>query len=116
MDITNIMVELGYQVPISQNLFAIGLVGVGQAKIKSKTYSAAGSTGLGTAKEVTNTSARLGIGVGYKLSATTSIIGLVQQSDYGDATLNAGAASATNLDFDSEVNATEASIRLRVSF
>lgn len=116
MDITNIMVELGYQVPISQNLFAIGLVGVGQAKIKSKTYSAAGLTGLGTAKEVTNTSTRLGIGVGYKLSATTSIIGLVQQSDYGDATLNAGAASATNLDFDSEVNATEASIRLRVSF
>jgi hypothetical protein len=116
MDITNIMVELGYQVPISQNLFAVGLVGLGQATIDSKTYSAAGFTGLGTATEVTNTSTRLGIGVGYKLSATTSIIGLVQQSDYGDATLNLGTPTDTNLDFDSEVNATEASIRLRVSF
>ena len=116
MDITNIMIEAGYQVPISQNLFAVGLVGVGQAKINSKPYSAAGLTGLGTAKEVTNTSTRLGIGVGFKLSATTSIIGLVQRSNYGDATLNLGAATDTQFDFDSEVNATEASIRLRVSF
>jgi hypothetical protein len=116
MDITNIMIELGYQVPISQNLFAIGLVGVGQAKINSKKYSVSGFTGLGTAKKVTNTSTRVGIGVGYKLSATTSIIGLVQKSDYGDATLNAGQATDTDLDFDSKVNATEASVRLRVSF
>ena len=71
-------------------------------------------TGLGTAKEVTNTSTRLGIGVGFKLNATTSIIGLVQHSNYGDATLNLGGVTDTQFDFfDSKVNATEASIRLR---
>ena len=116
MDITNIMIEFGYQVPISQNLFAIGLVGVGQATIDSKTYSVAGTPGLGVATEVTNTSTRFGVGVGYKLSPSTSIIGLIQQSDYGDSTVDTDATTATIDDFDSEVKATEASIRLRVSF
>ena len=116
VDITNIMIEFGYQVPISQNLFAIGLVGVGQAKIDSKTYSVNGTAGLGAATEVTNTSTRFGVGVGYKLSPSTSIIGLIQQSDYGDSTVDTDATTSTVDDFDNEVNATEASIRLRVAF
>lgn len=116
MDITNVMIEFGYQVPISQNLFAIGLVGAGQATIDSKTYSVNGTAGLGVATEVTNTSTRFGVGVGYKLSESTSIIGLIQKSDYGDSTVDTDATTSTNDDFDSKVNATEASIRLRVSF
>ena len=114
MDITNMMVEFGYNIPISENMFAIGIAGFGQAKINSKKYSANGLAGQGKAKEVENTSTRFGFGIGYNISSSTSIIGIVQQSDYGDAEVLAGSSAATI--FASEVNASEASIRLRVAF
>ena len=39
MDVSNIMFELSYNVPISANMFAIGLIGLGQSTISSKQYS-----------------------------------------------------------------------------
>ena len=114
MEISNMMVEFGYNIPISDDMFVMGLAGFGQAKINSKKYSAGGTAGQGAAKEVKNTSTRIGVGFGYNISPTTAIIGVVQKSDYGNAEVLAGSAPRTV--FASEVNATEASVRLRVAF
>ena len=83
-------------------------------KNKLKKYSAGGTAGQGSAKEVKNTSTRFGVGFGYNISPSTAIIGIVQQSDYGDAEVLVGSSAQTI--FASEVNATEASVRLRVAF
>ena len=114
MDITNIMIEAGYNMAVTDNIFAVGLIGFGQATIDSKKYSAGGTAGQGTAKEVQNTSSRFGVGIGYKISDSTSLIGLVQQSSYGEAEVLTGSSNPTI--FASKVGATEASIRLRVAF
>ena len=115
MDLSNIMFELSYNVPISANMFAIGLIGLGQSTISSKQYSITGATGLGIAKEVKNTSSRFGLGLGYNVSEKVQIIALAQSSKYGDAEVNAGTA-ASPLAFTNNVGAIEASIRLRLAF
>ncbi|CAI8363941.1 MAG: Uncharacterised protein [Rhodospirillaceae bacterium] len=115
MDISNIMFELSYNVPISANMFAIGLIGLGQSTISSKQYSVTGATGLGVAKEVKNTSSRFGLGLGYNVSEKVQIIALAQSSKYGDAEVNAGTAANPSA-FTNKVGAIEASIRIRLAF
>ena len=111
---TNIMLEYSRNFPITDNFFAIGVLGVGMAKVKTAKYTLTGNTGAGTPKEVTNTSTRFGLGLGYSLSEDTQIISVVQQSNYGDAEIKAG-SSSTSL-FAAKVSGVEASIRLRVMF
>ena len=115
MDVSNIMFELSYNVPISANMFAIGLIGLGQSTISSKQYSITGATGLGVAKEVKNTSSRFGLGLGYNASEKVQIIALAQSSKYGDSEVNAGTAASPSA-FTNKVGAIEASIRLRLAF
>ena len=115
MDVSNIMFELSYNVPISANMFAIGLIGLGQSTISSKQYSITGATGLGIAKEVKNTSSRFGLGLGYNVSEKVQIIALAQSSKYGDSEVNAGTAASPSA-FTNKVGAIEASIRLRLAF
>lgn len=115
MDVDNIMFELSYNVPISADMFAIGLVGLGQSTISSKQFSIGAITGLGIAKEVKNTSSRFGLGLGYNVSEKVQIIALAQSSKYGDAEVNTNTV-ANPVAFTSKVGAVEASIRLRLAF
>ena len=114
MDMNNIIVELGYNIPLSKNIFAIGLAGLGQANINSKKYSADGvGNGQGTGQKVSNSSFRFGVGLGYNVSNYGQIICAIQYSDYGDMKISTG--DATQI-ISSEVSATEASIRYRIKF
>tara|TARA_B110000046_G_scaffold174422_1_gene198132 strand:- start:2446 stop:3165 length:720 start_codon:yes stop_codon:yes gene_type:complete len=113
MSMNNIIVEVGYNIPLSKNIFAVGLAGLGQASINSKLYSVNGVGGIGTAKKVNNTSSRFGVGLGYNVSNHGQIICAIQYSDYGDSQVITG--DSTQI-FSSEVSATEASIRYRIKF
>ena len=115
MDVSNIMFELSYNVPISADMFAIGLIGLGQSTISSKQFSIGATTGLGVAKEVKNTSSRVGLGLGYNVSEKVQIIALAQSSKYGDAEVNTRTAASPQA-FTNEVGAIEASIRIRLAF
>ncbi|MDA7648660.1 hypothetical protein N8746_04170, partial [Alphaproteobacteria bacterium] len=115
MDVDNIMFELSYNVPISADMFAIGLIGLGQSTISSKQFSIGATTGFGIAKEVKNTSSRFGLGLGYNVSEKVQIIALAQSSKYGDAQVNTNTV-ANPVNFNSEVGAIEASIRIRLAF
>ncbi|MDA9194267.1 hypothetical protein N9P08_03395 [Alphaproteobacteria bacterium] len=115
MDVSNIMFELSYNVPISADMFAIGLIGLGQSTISSKQFSIGAATGQGVAKEVKNTSSRFGLGLGYNVSEKVQIIALAQSSKYGDSEVNTNTA-ANPVAFTSEVGAIEASIRIRLAF
>ena len=115
MDVSNIMFELSYNAPISANMFAIGLIGLGQSTISSKQFSIGATTGLGIAKEVKNTSSRFGLGLGYNVSEKVQIIALAQSSKYGDSDINTNTA-AIPVAFNNKVGAIEASIRIRLAF
>ena len=96
-------------------MFAIGLIGLGQSTISSKQFSIGARTGLGVAKEVKNTSSRVGLGLGYNVSDKLQIIALAQSSKYGDSYTNTNTA-ANPVAFASKVGAVEASIRVRLVF
>jgi len=115
VDVSNIMFELSYNVPISADMFAIGLIGLGQSTMSSKQFSIGATAGFGIAKEVKNTSSRFGLGLGYNVSEKVQIIALAQSSKYGDAQVNTNTA-ANPVIFNSEVGAVEASIRIRLAF
>ena len=115
MDVSNIMFELSYNVPISADMFAIGLIGLGQSTISSKQFSIGATTGLGVAKEVKNTSSRFGLGLGYNVSEKVQIIALAQSSKYGDSKVNGGGAATPSF-ITNKVGAIEASILLRLAF
>jgi len=116
MDISNIMFELSYNVPISANMFAIGLIGLGQSTISSKQFSITASTaGSSLPVEVKNTSSRFGLGLGYNVSEKVQIIALAQSSKYGDSKVNGGGAATPSF-ITNKVGAIEASIRLRLAF
>ena len=111
MDITNIMIELTHNIPITDNSYLIGLIGVGQSTIDSDRFTVNGTI-QGTAKEVTNTSTRFGIGAAYLLSENVHLIGMLQQSDYGDGEVT----QASGFAWKNDVSTSEASIRLRWLF
>lgn len=115
MDVSNIMFELGYNFPITEDMFAIGLIGLGQSTINSKGFSIAGATIQTFEKEVKNTSSRFGLGLGYNMSDKVQIIALAQSSKYGDAETNVNTV-ANPVAFTSKLGAVEASIRLRLAF
>tara|TARA_E500000178_G_scaffold46210_1_gene41452 strand:- start:73 stop:795 length:723 start_codon:yes stop_codon:yes gene_type:complete len=116
MKMKNTMLEFNQKYYIKDNLFLIGILGIGQSTIKSQKYSAYAYNrwyyNLGSSIKKNNTSTRFGLGVGTKINEKLKIIGIIQHSDYGIMEVNDTAGSTT----ESQTKATEASIRLRLSF
>jgi hypothetical protein len=111
MKMTNMMLELSQNYPMSDKWFLTALVGFGQSTIESKRYTV-GSTTYGTGVETNHTSTRFGAGAGYQLSEKAKIIAMVQRSDYGSSEVKTNGGTI----FETEAVATEAGIRLRISF
>ena len=66
-----------------------------------------------TQADNSDTSIRFGAGLGYKLSETTTLLTMVQYTNYGTAELKTGGnASTTSVD----VEATELSVRVKFDF
>jgi opacity protein-like surface antigen len=126
MTMHNFMIEMTQFYPISENKFIIALAGVGQAVIKTtgfaKTFSGVRFAGQIQDRQVENFTKRLGAGMGFNLSNSVQLIGLLQYSDYGRAeTVGHLAGTSAGVTYDAgivetDVNAVEASIRLRYRF
>ena len=116
MKMNNIMLEFNQKYYINDNQFLIGILGLGQSTIESKKYSAYANNrwyhNLGSSIKKNNTSTRFGLGVGAKINEKLKIIGIIQHSDYGSMVVN----DTQGTTIESKTIATEASIRLRLSF
>ena len=126
MTMHNFMIEMTQFYPIDETKFLIALAGVGQAIIKTtgyaKTFSGVRYAGQVQDRRVENVTKRLGAGMGLNLNPSVQLIGLLQYSDYGRAeTVGHVAGTSVGVTYDSgivetDVNAIEASIRLRYLF
>ena len=126
MNMHTYMLELTHIYPVTESRFLIALAGIGQANIKTSGYAKTlnGARGAGNLhdRRVENFSKRLGAGMGFKLSSTVQLIGVLQYSDYGQSeTVGHFAGNNGSRDYDmgiftTDVNAIEASIRLRYHF
>ena len=116
MKMNNIMLEFNQNYYINDNHFFIGILGLGQTTIESQKYSAYAYNrwyhNLGSSIKKKNTSTRFGFGIGSKINEKLKIIGIIQHSDYGAMEVNDTGGST----IESQTKATEASIRLRLSF
>jgi opacity protein-like surface antigen len=116
MKMNNIMIEFNRKYYINDNQFLIGILGLGQSTIESQKYSAYAYNrwyhNLGGSIKKNNTSTRFGLGVGAKINEKLKIIGIIQHSDYGSMVVN----DTQGTTIESKTIATEASIRLRLSF
>ena len=116
MKMNNIMLEFNQNYYINDNHFLIGILGLGQTTIESQKYSAYAYNrwyhNLGSSIKKKNTSTRFGFGIGSKVNEKLKIIGTIQHSDYGAMEVNDTGGST----IESQTKATEASIRLRLSF
>jgi len=116
MKMNNIMLEFNQNYYINDNHFLIGILGLGQTTIESQKYSAYAYNrwyhNLGSSIKKKNTSTRFGFGIGSKINEKLKIIGIIQHSDYGVMEVNDTGGST----IESQTKATEASIRLRLSF
>jgi len=116
MKMNNIMLEFNQNYYINDNHFLIGILGLGQTTIESQKYSAYAYNrwyhNLGSSIKKKNTSTRFGFGIGSKINEKLKIIGIIQHSDYGAMEVNDTGGST----IESQTKATEASIRLRLSF
>jgi len=114
------MIEVDYTVDISENWEWTMLFGLGQTTFdfgaNSATISpAAGGTFIvGDASDNSDTSTRLGVGIGYKLSEGATLLTMLQYTNYGSADLKITDGQTTTTSLDSE--ATELSVRLRFDF
>lgn len=87
-EMTNYMIEVGVTNQISENFDLRFFGGVGLAAAKSKQWSVVQSgvssfaTSVSTTKS--NTSMRVGLGLGFKVSEGTQIVTTVQYSNYGE--------------------------------
>ena len=126
MTMHNFMIEMTQFYPISENKFIIALAGVSQAVLKTtgftKTLSGVRVAGQIQDRQVKNVTKRLGAGMAFNLSNSVQLIGLLQYSDYGRAeTVGHLAGTSAGVTYDAgivetDVNAVEASIRLRYRF
>ena len=126
MTMRNFMIEVTHTYPLEKDRFAFALAGIGQAIIKTsgfaKTLSGARVAGQVYDRQVENISARLGGGMGVNLAQSTQLIGVLQYSNYGQSeTVGHFAGNNGIRDYDmgifkTDVNAVEASIRLRYLF
>ena len=126
MTMHNFMIGMTQFYPISENKFIIALAGVGQAVIKTtgfaKTFSGVRFAGQIQDRQVENFTKRLGAGMDFNLNNSVQLIGLLQYSDYGRAeTVGHLAGTSVGVTYnagivETDVNAIEASIRLRYRF
>jgi len=118
MKMHHFIAEISYNQAISDSTSIVYMGGLGQANIKTDSYtkaiSGASATGSIAEKYVRNFSKRIGIGLTNSISTKFDIIGLLQYSDYGDAKTRC--CNETSETFDTEVTAIEAGIRLRYHF
>ena len=116
MKMNNIMLEFNQNYYINDNHFLIGILGLGQTTIESQKYSAYAYNrwyhNLGSSIKRNNTSTRFGFGIGSIINEKLKIIGIIQHSEYGAMKVNDTGGST----IESQTKATEASIRLRLSF
>jgi len=118
-DVDTFMLELDYTQQINETLKWTVLAGIGHTSFdfsanSTRIPAANGSTTItGNASDNSDTSIRFGAGLGYKLSETTTLLTMVQYTNYGTAELKTGAdATTTSVD----VEATELSVRVKFDF
>jgi len=118
-DVDTFMLELDYTQQINETLKWTVLAGIGHTSFdfsanSTRIPAANGSTTItGNASDNSDTSIRFGAGLGYKLSETTTLLTMVQYTNYGTAELKIGAgATTTSVD----VEATELSVRVKFDF
>ena len=120
-DVDTFMLELDYTQQINETLKWTVLAGIGQTSFdfsanSTRIPAANGTTTIvGNVSDNSDTSIRFGAGLGYKLSETTTLLTMVQYTNYGTAELQTGAGatlSTTSVD----VEATELSVRVKFDF
>ena len=111
MEMKNQMIEVSHKLPLTQKTFFMTLLGIGNSRIKTDKYSVNGTL-TGTGKTVSNTSTRLGGGLGYAINKNTELILMLQKSDYGDSEV----LQTNNAIFKTNVSTMEASFKVRLSF
>ena len=120
-DVATFMLEVDYTQQINESLNWTVLAGVGQTTFDfsangTRIPAANGTTTIvGNVADNSDTSIRFGAGLGYKLSETTTLLTMVQYTNYGTAELKVGAGAAlttTSVD----VEATELSVRVKFDF
>jgi len=120
-DLDTLMLEIDYTGQINETFDWNVLAGIGQTTFDFATNgtripAANGTTTIaGNAADNSDTSIRFGAGLGYKLSETTTLLTMVQYTNYGTADLKVGAGAAlttTSVD----VEATELSVRVKFDF
>ena len=118
-DVDTFMLELDYTQQINESLKWTVLAGIGQTSFdfsanSTRIPAADGTTTIvGNVADNSDTSIRFGAGLGYKLSETTTLLTMVQYTNYGTAELKTGGnASTTSVD----VEATELSVRVKFDF
>ena len=118
MKMHRFMLETSYGHPINETLSFISLIGLGQAHIKTdglaKARSGAELSGITHERRVANLSKRVGAGLRKSINRYIDVIGLMQYSDYGYAETRC--CTIDTATFETDVNAVEASIRLRYLF
>ena len=112
-EMTNYMFEVGLNNQISESFDFRLFGGVGLASTKSKkwstTLSGTVANNLGRSTSKSNTSTRVGLGVGYKLSEGAKLVTVVQYSNYGEAFWK---NSDNNNGITSKIKSVEAGVRL----
>lgn len=120
-DVDTFMLEVDYTQQINESLNWTMLAGVGQTTFDfsangTRIPAANGTTTIvGNVADNSDTSIRFGAGLGYKLSETTTLLTMVQYTNYGTAELKVGAGAAlttTSVD----VESTELSVRVKFDF
>ena len=112
-EMTNYMFEVGLNNQISESFDFRLFGGVGLASTKSKkwstTLSGTVANNLGRSTSKSNTSTRVGLGVGYKLSEGAKLVTVVQYSNYGEAFWK---NSDNNNGITAKIKSVEAGVRL----
>jgi hypothetical protein len=111
MKLKNQMIEVSHKLPLTQKTFFMTLLGLGKSRIKTDKYSVNGTLS-GTGKTVSNTSTRLGGGLGYTINKNTQLLLMLQKSDYGDSEV----IQSNNAIFKTNVSTMEAGFRVRLNF
>jgi opacity protein-like surface antigen len=118
-DIDTWMLEVDYTIAINDSFSGNLLAGIGQSTFdfsanSTRILRADGSVlNVGDTSDNTETTIRLGAGVGYKLSDRATLLTMLQYTDYGTADLKIdNGAITTGLD----VETTELSVRVKFNF
>lgn len=117
-DVETFMLEIDYTQQINESLNWTALAGIGQTTFDfsaNNTRVPRANATVGNVADNSDTSIRFGAGLGYKLSETTTLLTMVQYTNYGTADIKIGSgAGLTTTSVD--VEATELSVRVKFDF